>query len=289
MVFLIFAIICSSAIPVLFKALGRWGLDVRVVVTCNYLICAICGALLAGHTYWWPAESRIFMLGLAVVQGGFLAGNLFLLAYTSQTVSVALAAFSSRVAVAVPTAAAFFLFGDHLSAAKMAGIGLALVALYIVTVTKATEQRPIGRRFLLPIVFVSYGLHFLFFKYVQAHYLTDHTFHVYLGQSFLFAFLLSLGPLFLGSRETKSSGTAQRRRAFGWGLLLGANNYLAIYLFIKTLSLPGWESSVIFPSFSFGVVLLSSVSAVILFHERLNRIQLSGLAVGLLSVVLLNS
>lgn len=289
MAFLIFAIICSSAIPVLFKALGRWGLDVRIVVTCNYLLCAICGAVLAGHTYWWPVEVRGFMLGLTVVQGGFLAGNLFLLAYTSQTVSVALAAFSSRVAVAVPTAAAFFLFGDQLSAVKTTGIGLALVALYIVTVPEAKEQRPIGRRFLLPVVFVSYGLHFLFFKYVQAHYLTDQTFHVYLGQSFLFAFLLSLVPLFVRPQETNGSSTAQRRRALGWGFILGANNYLAIYLFIKTLSLPGWESSVIFPSFSFGVVLLSSVSAVILFHERLNRIQLSGLAVGLLSVVLLNS
>ena len=291
MIFLLFAILCSAAIPVLFKAFARWDLDVRLVVPFNYFACFVCGAISSGQLYWYPAQSGGFMLSLTVVQGVLLAGNLFLLAYTSQRVSVALAAFASRVSVAVPTAAAFFLFNDRLTASKGIGIGLALLALYLVTVplgnpSGAPTQRVYSRA-LLPMVFLSYGAHFLFFKYVQETYLTEHTHHLYLGQSFLFAFFVSVVPILWSSSETSPAKASSRVRSIVWGVLLGINNYIAVFLFITALSLPDWESSAIFPIFSFGVVLLSSVAAAMLFVERLNRPQLVGLAVGLVSVVLL--
>ena len=119
-------------------------------------------------------------------------------------------------------------------------------------------------------------------------YLTAETHHLYLGQSFLCAFLLSLAPLLFSSAQSVSQGERSRAKSIGWGILLGISNYVAVYLFMKTLSLPGWESSAVFPMFSFGVVLLSSMAAAVLFVERLSRIQLIGLAVGLVSVVLLN-
>ena len=167
MIFLLFAIICSAAIPVLFKAFGRWNLDVRLVVPANYLACGVCGALFSGQLYWPAAQSGRLMIALTLVQGGLLAGNLYLIAYASQKVSVALAAFASRVSVAIPTAAAFFLFNDQLTVMKGLGIGLALVALYLVTVPYGTQTQASRSRSLLVIVFVTFGMHFLFFKYVQ--------------------------------------------------------------------------------------------------------------------------
>ena len=300
MIFLLFAIICSAAIPVLFKAFGRWNLDVRLVVPANYLACAVCGSLFSGQLYWQAAQSGGLMLALTVVQGGLLVGNLYLIAYVTQTVSVALAAFASRVSVAIPTLAAFFLFDDQLTGMKGLGIGLAVVALYLVTVPTgptvptvstvphAAQTQASRSRALLVIVFFTFGLHFLFFKYVQQTYLTAETHHLYLGQSFLCAFFLSLAALFFSSAQARSGEGQLRAKSIGWGILLGLSNYIAVYLFMKVLSMPGWESSAVFPAFSFGVVLLSSVAAAILFVERLSRVQLVGLAVGLVSVVLLN-
>ena len=93
MIFLLVAIVCSAAIPVLFKAFGRWQLDIRLVVPANYLACAICGTLFSGQLYLSAPQAQGLMIVLTVVQGGLLAGNLYLLAYASQRVSVALAAF----------------------------------------------------------------------------------------------------------------------------------------------------------------------------------------------------
>ena len=294
MLFLLFAIICSAAIPVLFKAFGRWNLDVRLVVPANYWACAVCGTFFSGQLYWQTAQSGGLMIALTVVQGGLLAGNLYLLAYVSRTVSVALAAFASRVSVAIPTAAAFFLFNDQLTGMKGLGIGLAVVALYLVTVStvptvsRAARTQASRSRALLVVVFFTFGLHFLFFKYVQQTYLTAETHHLYLGQSFLFAFLISLVPLLFSSAQARNREGQPQANSIGWGILLGLSNYIAVYLFMKALSMPGWESSAVFPAFSFGVVLLSSVAAAVLFVERLSRVQLVGLAVGLVSVVLLN-
>lgn len=288
MLFLVFAIICSASIPVLFKAFGRWRLDVRLVVPANYLACAACGALFSGQLSWPAAQSGGLMIALTLVQGVLLAGNLYLLAYASQKVSVALAAFASRVSVAIPTVAAFFLFHDQLTSLKGLGIGLALIALYLVTVPYGAQTQVSRSRVLLLVVFITFGMHFLFFKYVQHVYLTAETHHVYLGQSFLFAFFVSLASLLFPSAQSVSHETQPRAKSIGWGILLGIVNYIAVYLFMKTLSLPGWQSSAVFPVFSFGVVLLSSVAAAVLFVERLSRVQLIGLAVGLVSVVLLN-
>ena len=219
MIFLLFAIICSAAIPVLFKAFGRWQLDVRLVVSANYLACAVCGSLFSGQLYWTTAQSGEFMLVLTFVQGILLAGNLYLLAYTSQKVSVALAAFASRVSVAIPTAAAFFLFNDQLTGMKGLGIGLALVALYLVTVPApfGAQTQAAQSRGLLVVVFVTFGLHFLFFKYVQQIYLTAETHHLYLGQSFLFAFFVSLAPLLFASVRTVNWEAQAQSKIHRWG------------------------------------------------------------------------
>jgi len=65
-------------------------------------------------------------------------------------------------------------------------------------------------------------------------------------------------------------------------------NYGAIYFLVKVLSLEGWQSSQLFPIYSVGVVIVSSLLAMILFKERLSRLKTFGLVVGLMAVALLN-
>lgn len=73
-----------------------------------------------------------------------------------------------------------------------------------------------------------------------------------------------------------------------WGVLLGAVNYATVYFLVRVLSLDGWESSQVFPTLSAGVVIVSSLLAMVLFRERLPRRKTLGLLAGLVAVVLLN-
>jgi hypothetical protein len=103
--------------------------------------------------------------------------------------------------------------------------------------------------------------------------------------SFGFAFLASL---VVGLVKISITTIVLRSGDLVAGGVLGMINYGAIYFLVKVLSLEGWQSSQLFPTYSVGVVSVSSLLAMILFKERLSQIKTFGLIVGLMAVALLN-
>jgi drug/metabolite transporter (DMT)-like permease len=168
------------------------------------------------------------------------------------------------------------------------GLGVlgALVALWLSTtftkegVRKGREPSP----WLPVVVFFSFGLQFSLLKAVQHFFLVPDQHHDYLTVSFFFALLASLAILRFSHRTTEP----ERRRSLLGGLTLGACNYGALFSLTRLLSVEGWQSAVIFPSYSVGVVVVSTLGAVVLFAERISRRRLAGLGIGLVSVVVLN-
>jgi glucose uptake protein GlcU len=69
---------------------------------------------------------------------------------------------------------------------------------------------------------------------------------------------------------------------------LGSCNYAALFTLTRLLSIEGWQSAVVFPTYSIGVVVVSTLGAVVLFAERPTARQAAGLSVGLLAVGALN-
>ncbi len=53
------------------------------------------------------------------------------------------------------------------------------------------------------------------------------------------------------------------------GVALGLANLGTVYFLLKALSQPEWESSIVYPLNNFGIVLLSTVTAIVVFRERL--------------------
>src|SRR5207244_11659921 len=94
----------------------------------------------------------------------------------------------------------------------------------------------------------------------------------------LFAFEASL---VIGLTQGELAASDFRVHHLVGGILLGVMNYVAIYALLKVLALKGWESSQLFPIYSVGVVAVSSLLAVILFRERLCRLNRIGLVVEL--------
>ena len=72
------------------------------------------------------------------------------------------------------------------------------------------------------------------------------------------------------------------------GLSLGCANYGSVYFLIRTLGVPGWQSSQIFPTVSIAVVGFSSLGAWAFFKERFHRGMIAAMVFGALSIVLVN-
>jgi drug/metabolite transporter (DMT)-like permease len=287
MIFLVLAILGSGLIPVIFRAFESWRVNVYWAIPINYLTCALVGRLWSGQDFDFAQLPSQPWIGLAVLQGVILAVNFFLLAYTAQRAGVAVAALASRLSVAIPAVLAFLLFGDSLNAVKLVGLGAALCSLYLCTAPDRGSRAEVSLAIkLLPIlVFFTFGCYFTIIKYAQAHYLNESAYHPYVMAGFLFAFGTSVG---IGvGRKLLIVRYLHARDALA-GVLLGVVNYAAVYALVKMLALEGWQSSQLYPIYSVGVVAVSTLLAMMLFHERLSKMRTVGLFVGLAAVALLN-
>ncbi|HXG50048.1 MAG TPA: hypothetical protein VNN77_01405 [candidate division Zixibacteria bacterium] len=287
MIYLLLAIFGSGVIPVVFRAFGAWRVNLFWAIPANYLTCVFIGNLWAGDSLSLSSLVTQAWIGLAAIQGLLLAVNFYLLAYTAQRAGAAIASLASRLSVAVPSLLAFVLYGDRLTPGKAAGLGAALLALYLCTAPEKSEKGSAAALFgLLPfLVFLTFGCYFSILKHLQVHYLRPPAYHAYVMSGFVAAFAASVA---IGSFRGLLSAADFRLRHAAAGISLGAINYLAVYALLRVLALEGWESSQIFPIYSVGVVAVSAALAAAIFRERLSRRKSAGLAAGLVAVALLN-
>lgn len=287
MTYLLLSIGFSACLPLLFKAFSLRRVQVAWAIPANYLTCVVLGAALSAPEAGLVDALRKDWLGLAALQGVCLAGTFYLLAFTAQRSGVAVAALASRLSVAVPVAVGFWAYGEAVGIAKGLGLAAALLALYLSSyqATDALHTGPPASPWAPAIVFLAFGFHFTLLKYAQRSHLQYHEHHEYVMLAFAFAFLTSVGVLL--ARRGGGAGGSRWRHLAG-GALLGVCNYTALFCLTRVLSLAAWESSVVFPVYSVGVVVVSAVLAALLFAEPLPPRRLWGIGAGLAAVVLLS-
>ncbi len=287
MAYLLLSILLSACLPLLLKAFASWRISVVLAVSVNYLVCVTAGTWFSSATASTTLISMQPWTLPAVLQGLFLAGNFYLLALTAQRAGVSIASLSSRLSVAIPVVLAIPLYGDRLSIVNGLGVLGALAALILSS--EFWYDDPGGdykRQAWLPaVVFFSFGLQFSLLKFAQHFFLTRDQHHDYLAASFFFALLASLVALVV---VRPGGGAVTRLRSGLGGLALGACNYGALFSLTRVLSIDGWQSAIVFPTYSVGVVVVSTLGAMALFAERISRFRLAGMAVGVVSVALLN-
>lgn len=287
MLFLIAAILCSTLTHLLFKVFQKQKIRVLPAVVTNYLVCVAVGYLFLNPAARGVAILHSGWIAFAVIQGFLLISSILLISKTTNINGVSVAALSTRLAVIVPTAAAFFLYGDAASAIKISGILLALAALYLSCTDKHATIPAVRRQsWTLPLsIFVLYGVSMTLVKWMQYRYLDDITYHTYLTLSFGFAFLTGFGVLSVNMIRGKL--TFGGRDLLG-GVVLGINNYSSFYFLFKTIAQKGWESSVVFPTINVAVVVLSFAAGYAIFRETISGTRMAALGVGIIAILLIN-
>ena len=102
MIFLLLAIVCSAALPLLFRAFDDWRVNLFWAIPANYLACIVVGGIFAPPPQHASELLSQPWLILAILQGLVLAVNFYLLAYTAQRAGVSVAVLASRLSVAIP-------------------------------------------------------------------------------------------------------------------------------------------------------------------------------------------
>ena len=72
------------------------------------------------------------------------------------------------------------------------------------------------------------------------------------------------------------------------GILLGIPNYFSIYFQLKALSAFDNNGAIVYPSLNIGIIIGSTLAAVLIFKERLSRVNQVGVALAVVVIFLLS-
>lgn len=288
---LIGSIILTSYLTLSFKAVERFNIPVLQAIVFNYIFCVITGSVvngafpIDGNT---PQQPWFWWAGLM----GTIFFTLFnILAVTAQKIGVAEASVANKLSLVIPFVASLYLFNESSTALKIAGVVVALIAVFFTCLPSRKGETPAHKHLsrvlliALPmIIFIMSGLLDTMIKYVEYYYINSTNHNTYLITAFAAAAtvgLLTLAFLLITKRHKFDP------RSIVAGLVIGVPNYFSIWCLLRVLKQYPNDSSAIIPINNMGIVLFSTVMAGILFKDRLTTYNWVGIGLALGAIALI--
>ena len=273
MIFIALSIVSSSAILLLFRSFSRHHVNTRHAIIINYGIAAIIGYAFFEIPQVWQTP---WFIPSGIIGIVFYLG-FRLIAKTTQESGVSAASVATKMSVIIPIAVGIGVLNESQNALKYFGITCGLLSVLLFT-----DFNTGVRSWLWPLLaFVVSGAIDTCLNLFQLTIVPASEFAVFISSIFGFACISGIIHHYI---LPKSSFT---RTSLLGGILLGIANFGSLIFILKALSLPQWESSVVFPLNNVGVVALSSVLSVVFFKERLKIRQYLGLGLGFTSIYFL--
>ena len=279
MIYVLLSVACSVLVSVLLKLARRYDVDVGQAIAWNYVAT---GALTA-----WLLQPSLATLRapgapwLALAALGVLLPTIFLaLAASVRHAGIVRSDAAQRLSLLLSLLAAFALFGERLTALKALGIALGLLALLGMVWRSGHGSAERGAAsWLYPLaVFAGFGVIDILFKRVaQAGVPLGASLQAMFALALLVAFALQLW------RRARGQTRFTARNALA-GLLLGLANFGNILFYLRGHRALPLHPALVFASMNLGVVALGALVGLLLFRERLSRLNLAGVALALLAI-----
>lgn len=288
MFYLLLTILANVGIFMAFRSFSQFKINTLPAIVVNYGVCVITGILYVGFdtvSNEFEPESPWFIS--ATILGLIFISTFFLMAHTTQVRGVSVATVASKMSLAIPVVFSLFIFKyavSELDFWNYTGILLAFVSIWMVSRKVKTEgSAAITFKFLqLPLaVFLLGGLIDTSLNYVNHHFIDAEIEPIY--PIFIFASAFLAGTIICLIKRVK----------FGWkelagGIYLGVPNYFSIFFQLKALSAFDNNGAIVYPALNIGIIIGSTLLAILLFRERLSRLNYMGVLLALVVIFLLS-
>ncbi|MBK9733011.1 MAG: EamA family transporter [Chitinophagaceae bacterium] len=285
MIVLFLSIICSTYLVITFRIFKHFKIDMMQGIVVNYITCVITGMIVSGAV---PSAQIIYedWFPFAAFLGCMFFFIFNMMAFVAANIGVTLTSVASKLSMAIPVTVAIYLYDQEITIVKLLGLLLAIVAVYLTSVTPDEKKHALHTRGLLLalIIFIGSGINDSIVNYAFAKLLTAEEFNVF--NITIFGIAATAGSIALIYRGIFLHKRPDWKAVVG-GILLGIPNFFSMYFLLKALNIPGWESSVIFPVNNMGIVVLTAFCGWLLFREHLSRINIAGIVIALLSIALM--
>ncbi|MBL4905238.1 MAG: DMT family transporter [Flavobacteriaceae bacterium] len=286
MFYLMLSVLISSLLFVIFKLFDVFKVNTLQAIVVNYLI-----ALTFGYFSSEVSLEIVEVSNQPWFIGAFLLGFLFIsvfniMAITAQKNGLTVASVAGKMSVVIPVVFGIIVYHESVGVVKIIGIALALVAVYLSSAK--SDSNPVKfKNLLFPLLlFVSSGVIDTSIKYVESNFVPDGEVPLFLATIFTCAFVL--GAFFLIIQMINGRFVFHWKNIVG-GIALGVPNYYSMVFLLKALQTKGMESSTLFTINNVSIVILTTVFALFFFKEKLIKKNWIGIALAVISILLVVS
>lgn len=282
MLYVILSVFCSIIVAVLIKVARKREVDVQQLVLWNYP-----STVFLTYFLLQPQLSAISVDRLPIqlyIPLIILLPSLFIfIALAIKYSGIVKTDVAQRMSLFIPLLASFFLFNEKLTASTAVGISIGLIAVICsISWRKSSVDSKKGSFYFPAIVFIGMGIIDILFKQIAQHkeipYVTS-MFIVFVGALF-FALLLLFYKIVV-KKEIFD------KLAIVWGAILGIFNFSNIFFFMKAHRALPENPSIVFTTMNIGVIVLGTFVGVLLFKEKLSKINLIGLILAIISIIII--
>lgn len=284
MIPLIFSILSSSLIFVIFKLFPKYKIDTFQAIVFNYFTAFILGISLFGHEWKSETLSTGNWPFFVVICGIMFITMFILVAKSSQNNGVALTSIAVKMSMAISLMFMIVLYKEPLSVLKITGITLAFLGVFLVSFSKSEETKKSASIWMLLILFILSGFLDFLLNYVQSYELHDLTPSLFSAFGFGVAGIIGLSILLYQIRTKKTTFSPRSLLA---GILLGIPNYFSIYLLILSYKSTGWNDSTVLAITNVSIVLISAFIGFLAFRENITIRKFIGLLSAIAAIVIL--
>lgn len=279
MIYLILSICCSVTVAVLLKLAKRYQINVAQAVLWNYL-----SAIILGYIFFRPDLDTISKTPSTVVLAiGIILPVLFLLLAASvRHIGIVKTDIAQRLSLFIPILAAFYLFGEHFNQLKIAGLIVGFIAIFLTMIRKSTVKSE-AYAYLYPIfVFIGFGVIDVLFKKLALDQSIPYTSSLLVV--FGISFTVAAGILLYNAVVKKEKVQLVN---FACGLVLGCFNFGNILFYMKAHRAMAENPSTVFAAMNMGVILLGSCIGILVFKEKVSKLNYVGIAMALVAILLI--
>ncbi|NQU53695.1 MAG: EamA family transporter [Bacteroidetes bacterium] len=283
MVYLLASILSSSMIYVVFRLAKNYSCNLSTLITINYLTATILGFLLFQPTNGNLRNNVIQWLPFGILLGVLFIVMFYLIGNSSQKAGIAVTTLANKLSLVFPVLFSLLYFNEKITLLKTTGLITAFIAVFLTVYKKEIKKTNLLFLILPVVIFIGSGITDSVVKFVQAVKINSEEASIFSSLVFLVAFVIGV----IISFSQKKTAKLYHFPTLALGTLLGIVNFGSLYFIINALNKSNLNSSMVFTINNMSIVSLSAILGTFLFHEKLNKINIAGIFLALLSLYFL--
>lgn len=278
MLFLILSIICSVTVGVIFKIARKYTISHTQIVAWNYVFAGTLCYLSFSPDLNTVETTAPWWLYITI---GILLPSIFLfLASSIKHMGIVKTDAAQRLSLFIPVLAAWLIFKEEFNMLKISAFVLAIPALLLI-LTKNTENTK--NKWGYPaVVLIGFGVIDILFKQIATYTSLPYTTSLFVILGIAMCIMITVVAYQVIFKKVKLN-----IHNILFGSLVGIFNFGNILFYLKAHQEFSKNPSTVFAGMNMGVIIMGSLVGVLIFKEKLSKMNFLGLFLALIAIVLI--